>query len=447
MLLDLAAAVHRHRVVDVVEDAGAAGGADRAHDLLPVLEVAGIDRELPRPLALAACARHEVDTLQGAAGLGYLGGQLAQRLLTCIQLDADDDGVLGGDRGGGHGPGNIWLAFKTTSWGSVGGMGLRKSGNAMAGVIVVLACVGAGTVQAAKGPSVKLVASPLVSFASNQTNNNGPAVRGPLVFAQCPGNKVLAGAGMRWEYINATSPSNAPAAIIALVRNPNESVGGIGASDTDADASVYRAEATCLPGSLRSRIKLRDKERTFASPQIDNNGSYIQSGVHRANCRNKERLIGWSNAIGTSGQDPGSDAVYEIDSVRMRAKAVEMVFNSDVDATTVTNTLTAVCLRKPGAVGLKVRVRSKSRTFHSGPQVTNGMGVVVSPSVRVKCKKGEGVLSGSSYWRTANPDSLTRVFQLQDIDLARRSVRVRGGSDTNADTATLKAQAVCLSKT
>ena len=97
VLLDLAAAVHRHRAVDVVEDAGAAGRADRAQDLLPVGLVAGVDRELAHPLALGAGAGHEVDALERAAGLGDLRGQLAQRLLARVELDAHGDRELGGD--------------------------------------------------------------------------------------------------------------------------------------------------------------------------------------------------------------------------------------------------------------------------------------------------------------------------------------------------------------
>ena len=54
VLLDLPAAMHRQRPVDVVDHPRAAGRADRAQDLLPVALVAGVDRELAHPLALAA---------------------------------------------------------------------------------------------------------------------------------------------------------------------------------------------------------------------------------------------------------------------------------------------------------------------------------------------------------------------------------------------------------
>ena len=97
---DLAAAVHLHRAVDVVEDLGAAGRADRPQDPLPVLAVLGVDRELAHPLALAAGARHEVDALQLPARLGDRRGQFAQRLLPRVELDPDRDAVLGAD---GHG--------------------------------------------------------------------------------------------------------------------------------------------------------------------------------------------------------------------------------------------------------------------------------------------------------------------------------------------------------
>ncbi len=96
-LLDLAAAVHLHRAVRVLEHLGAPGRADRAQDLLPVLPVAGVDRELAHSLALGAGAGHQVDSLQRPAGLGDRSGQLAERLLASVELDADRDAVLGLD--------------------------------------------------------------------------------------------------------------------------------------------------------------------------------------------------------------------------------------------------------------------------------------------------------------------------------------------------------------
>ncbi len=101
VLLDLAAPVHRQGAVDVVEHAGAAGRADRPQDLLPVLLIASIDRELAHPLALGAGPRDEVDALQRATGFGDRRRELAQGLRARIELDAHDDRELGGD--GGHG--------------------------------------------------------------------------------------------------------------------------------------------------------------------------------------------------------------------------------------------------------------------------------------------------------------------------------------------------------
>src|SRR5262249_19732347 len=74
-------------------------GPDRAQDLLPVLGAVRIDRELAHALALRARAGDQVDGLKGAAGLRDLSGELAERLLARIELDADRDAVLGG---GGH---------------------------------------------------------------------------------------------------------------------------------------------------------------------------------------------------------------------------------------------------------------------------------------------------------------------------------------------------------
>ena len=99
LLVDLAAAVHLQGAVDVAEHPRAARGADRAEDLLPVLLVASVDGELANPLSLAAGAGHEVDALQRPAGLGDLPGELAQRLLPRIELDAHGDRELGGDGG------------------------------------------------------------------------------------------------------------------------------------------------------------------------------------------------------------------------------------------------------------------------------------------------------------------------------------------------------------
>ena len=96
--VDLAAAVHLHRAVDVVDDAGAAGRADRPQDPLPVVLVGGVDRELADPLALRPGARHEVDALQLPARLGDRRGQFPERLLARVELDSDGDAVLGADR-------------------------------------------------------------------------------------------------------------------------------------------------------------------------------------------------------------------------------------------------------------------------------------------------------------------------------------------------------------
>ena len=66
-----------------------------------MLGVAGVDRELAHPLALGAGAGDEVDALQRAAGLGDRGGELAERLVARVELDADGDGELGADVGHG----------------------------------------------------------------------------------------------------------------------------------------------------------------------------------------------------------------------------------------------------------------------------------------------------------------------------------------------------------
>ena len=95
--VDLAAAVHLHRAVDVVEHPRTPGRADRPQDPLPVVAVLGVDRELAHPLALRTGAGHQVDALQLPAGLGDRRGQFAQRLLPGVKLDPDRDAVLGAD--------------------------------------------------------------------------------------------------------------------------------------------------------------------------------------------------------------------------------------------------------------------------------------------------------------------------------------------------------------
>jgi hypothetical protein len=99
VLFDLAAAVHRERPVDVVEHPGPARGADRPQNLLPMRLVAGVDRELPNPLAIRAGPGNEVDALERAARLGDACRELAQRLLAGVELDAHGHRELGGDAG------------------------------------------------------------------------------------------------------------------------------------------------------------------------------------------------------------------------------------------------------------------------------------------------------------------------------------------------------------
>ena len=94
---DLAAAVHLHRAIDVVEDLGAAGRPDRPQDPLPVLAVAGVDRELAHPFSLAAGARNQIDSLELTPCLGDHSCQFPERLLPRVELDPDRDAVLSAD--------------------------------------------------------------------------------------------------------------------------------------------------------------------------------------------------------------------------------------------------------------------------------------------------------------------------------------------------------------
>src|SRR5437763_1272779 len=59
-----------------------------------------VSRQIGNALALGARTGDQVDGLQRAAGLRNLCGQLAERLLARVELDADGDAVLSG---GSHG--------------------------------------------------------------------------------------------------------------------------------------------------------------------------------------------------------------------------------------------------------------------------------------------------------------------------------------------------------
>jgi hypothetical protein len=91
---DLAAAVHLHRAVDVVEHPRSARRPDRPQDPLPVVAIGGVDRELADPLALRPGPRHQVHALQLSPRLGDRRGEFPERLLPRVELDADGDAVL-----------------------------------------------------------------------------------------------------------------------------------------------------------------------------------------------------------------------------------------------------------------------------------------------------------------------------------------------------------------
>src|SRR3954469_22151362 len=89
--------MHLQGPVRVIQDLRPAGGANASEDLLPVLLVTRVNRELANPLSLGAGTGNEVDALQLSPRLGNRRGQLSERLLARVELDADRDAVLGAD--------------------------------------------------------------------------------------------------------------------------------------------------------------------------------------------------------------------------------------------------------------------------------------------------------------------------------------------------------------
>jgi hypothetical protein len=94
---DLAAAVHLHGAVGVLDHANTADRADAAQDLLPVGLVDRVDRHLAHAFAFAAGSGDQVDADQLAAGARYRGRQFAQGLLAGVEFDPDRDAVLSAD--------------------------------------------------------------------------------------------------------------------------------------------------------------------------------------------------------------------------------------------------------------------------------------------------------------------------------------------------------------
>ena len=314
------------------------------------------------------------------------------------------------------------------------------------GAALVVTGLVAAVATAAK-PKVSIGVSNLVSFSSSQTNNNGTSENSDQTeFALCPKGGPV-GPGMNWTFFQPDDPNSTPVSIHELSRFGDQQVGGQGSSDTDASQAQYRVELACLAGKAKRKLRYRSESVEFGSDQGDNNGAAISSGPIVAQCRSKERAIGWF-ADATFEAAPGSEEIYQIDTIRLRRKSVTGVIDSDTDtnANPFEAEITAVCLRNPKKLGLRVKIRTESDgVTHTVDQANNDGGVIQVPGDRSRCRKPERLVAGGGYWQFTNPiDPAETLAQLQEINLSRRAVRVEGGSDVDADRSTLIIQAVCL---
>ena len=95
--LDLAALVHLERAVGDVHRARAVDRVDRLADLLRVLLARGLDRDVAQ--RVAALEPDQVYRADAPAGLADGRGDAAEHAGAVVDLDAEDDRVLGGNRG------------------------------------------------------------------------------------------------------------------------------------------------------------------------------------------------------------------------------------------------------------------------------------------------------------------------------------------------------------
>jgi hypothetical protein len=302
-------------------------------------------------------------------------------------------------------------------------------------------------VATAAKPKVSIGVSNVASFASSQDNNNGGSINSQQTeFALCPKGAPV-GPGMTWTFFQPEDPNSTPTSIHELARFGTQQVGGKGSSDTNASQARFRVELACLAGKAKNELKYRSEAVEFDSDQGDNNGAAISSGPIVARCKPKERAIGWfadANYLAA----PGSEEIYQLDTIRIKRRSVLGIIDSDVDtdAADFEAQITAVCLKKPEDLGLKVKIRTESDgVTHTVKQVNNDGGVIQVPGDRSRCRKPERLVAGGGYWRFTDPsDPAETLAQLQEINLSKRAVRVEGGSDVNAVRSTLVIQAVCL---
>ena len=92
MLLDLPADVDLEGAVGRVYDLCPVDRVDGAHDVVPVVGVVGVDRDVPHQ---AAVGFDQVDGPDHGAGVADSAGDLAEHSRDVFDLDPDGEAVLG----------------------------------------------------------------------------------------------------------------------------------------------------------------------------------------------------------------------------------------------------------------------------------------------------------------------------------------------------------------
>jgi hypothetical protein len=313
--------------------------------------------------------------------------------------------------------------------------------------MLALSALVVGVAEAAKGKKVKasIETATDVIDNGNQGNNNGNPIQGDEIGTSCTGNKRAVGAGGKWSFENPSAPDET-AAQIQILELGKKSLTARGATDVGGSGtSTFTAQLVCLKAK-DLKIKLRSASDSVDVGQVTGNGSTNPVGPVEVACGKKSRVLGagWSWDFVNSDTPPDEPAQAE--SIDIGKKKVIGVGQSDVNADVQEFTVQAVCIKKPGDAGLKVKIRTASDTFDSTGQANNDGGVVISDPVQAKCKKKERAVGAGTDWSYSNPeDPQNTAAEIESLDIGKKSVTGIGGSDTNA-TSTFTVQAVCVSK-